>query len=100
MSPERCVPLRVPCQSGSGKRSIPALGSVLDFGGRFLSAPADMPERGAGVIDGTVLICGGHVIDPANGVDGQFDILIRNGIIDQVGAIEPKDDVPEFDAAG
>jgi len=59
-----------------------------------------MPERGAGVIDGTVLICGGHVIDPANGVDGQFDILIRNGIIDQVGAIEPKDDVPEFDAAG
>ncbi|MBA2470539.1 MAG: dihydroorotase [Chloroflexia bacterium] len=52
------------------------------------------------MIEGTVLVRGGHVIDPANGVDGQFDVLIRNGIIDQVGAVEPAVDVPEFDATG
>ncbi|MDQ3654234.1 MAG: dihydroorotase [Chloroflexota bacterium] len=52
------------------------------------------------MIDGTVLLRGGHVIDPANGVDGQYDILVRNGIIDQIGSVESAPDVPEFDAAG
>ncbi len=59
-----------------------------------------MRETDALVIDGTVLIRGGHVIDPANGVDGQFDVLVRNGIIEQVGTIESAPDVPEFDAVG
>lgn len=52
------------------------------------------------MIDGTVLVRGGHVIDPANGVDGPYDVLVRDGIIEQVGAIESAPDVPEFDAAG
>jgi len=33
----------------------------------------------------TILIKGGRVIDPAQGVDGQFDVLIDNGVISQVG---------------
>jgi len=52
------------------------------------------------MIDGTVLVRGGHVIDPANGVDGHFDVLVRNGIIEQIGSIEPAGDVSEFDASG
>ena len=52
------------------------------------------------MIDGTVLLRGGHVIDPANGVDGHFDVLVRDGIIEQVGTIDPVPEVVEFDAAG
>ena len=33
----------------------------------------------------TILIKGGRVIDPAQGVDGQFDVLIDHGVITQVG---------------
>lgn len=33
----------------------------------------------------TILIKGGRVIDPAQGVDGQFDVLIDHGVIAQVG---------------
>lgn len=33
----------------------------------------------------TILIKGGRVIDPAQGVDGQFDVLIENGRIAKVG---------------
>jgi dihydroorotase len=33
----------------------------------------------------TILIKGGRVIDPAQGVDGQLDVLIDNGVIAQVG---------------
>jgi dihydroorotase len=52
------------------------------------------------VIDGAVLIRGGRVIDPANGVDGQFDVLVEDGIVQRVGAVESIDSIPEFDAAG
>lgn len=52
------------------------------------------------MIEGTVLIRGGHLIDPANGVDGRYDILVRNGIIEQVGDIDAALDVPGFDATG
>src|SRR3989344_2093370 len=33
----------------------------------------------------TLLIHGGHIIDPKNGLDGVMDILIRDGKIAQVG---------------
>ena len=52
------------------------------------------------MIDGTVLIRGGHVIDPGNGIDGQFDVLVQDGVIDQVGTIDPTDAVAEYDATG
>jgi dihydroorotase len=52
------------------------------------------------VIDGTVLIRGGHVVDPANGIDGLNDVLIRAGVIEAVGTIGPVDGVPEYDAGG
>lgn len=32
-----------------------------------------------------ILIKNGHVIDPANGVDGVFDIYIENGVIEEIG---------------
>lgn len=40
----------------------------------------------------TILICGGHVIDPANGVNGQLNLLIRDGKIAWAGR-----DLPEAD---
>jgi dihydroorotase len=52
------------------------------------------------VIDGTVLIRGGHVVDPANGIDGLHDMLIRDGVIEAVGTIDAIDGVAEFDAGG
>lgn len=52
------------------------------------------------MITGSVLLRGGRVIDPANGFDGPADVLVRDGIIDQVGAIEPVDDVEIYDASG
>ena len=33
-----------------------------------------------------LLITGGQVIDPANGIDGQFDVLLRGG---RVAAVAP-----------
>ncbi len=100
MSPERCVPLRAADQLDPLGWNIAALASVSDVGGDFLSKPWSLRERVSLVIDGTVLIRGGHVIDPANGVDGQYDILVRNGIIEQVGAFGSETEAPEFDAAG
>lgn len=52
------------------------------------------------MINGTVLIRGGHVVDPANGVEGQFDVLVRDGLVKLVGEIDPIDGVEEFDATG
>src|SRR3954453_19746337 len=36
--------------------------------------------------NGAVLLKGGHVIDPANGIDGRADVLIEGGVIKGVGA--------------
>jgi dihydroorotase len=47
-----------------------------------------------------LLIRGGHVIDPASGVDGPADVLITNGIIRGVGKGLPARGAEEFDAAG
>lgn len=38
---------------------------------------------------GKLILKGGRVIDPANGVDGTFDVLIDGGIIEQLGADLP-----------
>ncbi|MBI4523020.1 MAG: amidohydrolase/deacetylase family metallohydrolase [Deltaproteobacteria bacterium] len=42
----------------------------------------------------------GRVIDPASGMDGRFDVRIRNGVIDGIGADLAADDTPIIDAAG
>lgn len=52
------------------------------------------------MIDGTVLIRGGRVLDPANGIDGTYDLLVRDGRIAEIGSVDAEDGVPEFDAAG
>ena len=52
------------------------------------------------MINGTVLIRGGHVVDPANGVDGQYDVLVRDGVVERVGTVDPIEGVEEFEATG
>ena len=46
-----------------------------------------------------ILVRGGRLIDPANGVDGIFDVLVRDGRVAAVGA-ELAAKVPVFDATG
>ena len=40
-----------------------------------------------------LLIKNGHVIDPANGIDGVTDIYIENGVVAEVGKNEDLDGV-------
>ncbi len=48
-----------------------------------------------------LLITGGRVIDPANGIDGQFDVLVRNGRIEALSsALTAPDGARRFDASG
>ena len=46
-----------------------------------------------------LLVRGGRLIDPANGVDGTLDVLVRDGRVAAVGA-ELLASVPAFDATG
>ncbi len=57
-------------------------------------------QRRSNTLNRMLCIKGGHLIDPANGIDGRRDVLIRNGIIERV---EPEIDAREaeqFDATG
>ena len=45
------------------------------------------------------LIYGGHLIDPANGIDGRYDLLLENGRVAWVGTGRPPAD-RTIDAAG
>lgn len=50
-----------------------------------------------------VVIEGGHVIDAATGVDGNFDVLIKDGVIaaiEQPGQLKSATDVRRIDATG
>lgn len=50
-----------------------------------------------------VVIEGGHVIDAATGVDGNFDVLIKDGVIaaiEQPGLLKSAADVRRIDATG
>ncbi len=48
-----------------------------------------------------LLIHGGRMIDPAQGLDGSFDLLIEDGTVTRVGAgIEPPSGCERLDAAG
>jgi len=38
-----------------------------------------------------LILKGGRVVDPANGVDGMFDVLIEDGVIGRVGKDLPRD---------
>jgi dihydroorotase len=48
----------------------------------------------------SLLITGGRVIDPASGFDAMADVLIRDGVIEAVGAGLRAEGVPVFNAAG
>ena len=50
-----------------------------------------------------LLILGGRVVDPANGVDGLFDVLLRDGRVAAVegpGVLDRLEDAETLDAAG
>ena len=52
---------------------------------------------------GDLLVTGGRVVDPANGVDGHLDVLIRNGLVagvERPGAFAGLDGVGVLDAKG
>lgn len=46
------------------------------------------------------IIRNGHLLDPANGVDGIGDVLVEDGQIRQVGRLEEKVEGEVFDASG
>jgi dihydroorotase len=46
-----------------------------------------------------LLVKGGRMIDPANGRDGAFDVLIDGGLIARVGRDLPADGAEVFDVA-
>ena len=46
-----------------------------------------------------ILIYGGRVIDPANGLDGQYNLLLEGGKIIWVGTENPEAD-EQIDATG
>lgn len=45
-------------------------------------------------------IRGGHVVDPANGIDGVMDVVVRDGVIAAVGTPDQVHGVQEVDATG
>src|SRR4029079_12765718 len=48
-----------------------------------------------------LLIHGGRVIDPSQGLDGDFDLLIEDGAVAKIdGAIKKTKDAEPFDASG
>lgn len=56
--------------------------------------------RDSGGAAGTLLLRGGRVIDPAQGLDGTFDVRIRDGRIVALGADLPTDDAAVLDTSG
>jgi dihydroorotase len=36
-----------------------------------------------------ILLRGGHLIDPASGRDGQYDVLVRGGVVTAIGQVDP-----------
>src|ERR687887_2746247 len=60
--------------------------------------PAKSTRSGSEV---PVLIRGGRVIDPANGVDATTDVLLRDGVVEEVGiGLSAPDGARTIDAAG
>ena len=52
--------------------------------GRALSAP-DRPRLGGGSMSRALLLRGGRLVDPPAGVDGELDLLIRDGLVAGAG---------------
>ncbi len=47
-----------------------------------------------------LLVRGGRLIDPLSGLDGAFDLLLKGGVVAEVGRELPARDAQVFDAAG
>src|SRR5579862_686039 len=48
----------------------------------------------------SMLLRGGHVIDPANSIDGPADVLIIDGVIEEVGQVGAPEGVDVVDVSG
>ena len=46
-----------------------------------------------------MLLKNGHVVDPLNGIDWVADVLVKDGVIDQVGVVKEQAD-NTIDATG
>ena len=65
------------------------------------SAVAGTPANTASGSDAPLLIRGGRVIDPANGVDATADVLLRDGVVAEVGiGLSAPGGARTIDAAG
>jgi dihydroorotase len=51
-------------------------------------------------VSGPLLVAGGRLVDPAGGRDGVFDLLLRNGVVVEVGSHLSADGAAVLDAAG
>jgi dihydroorotase len=49
---------------------------------------------------GAILIKGAHVLDPREGVDAELDVLVRDGVIAEVGSLEAPAGAEVLDGAG
>src|SRR3954454_21849756 len=73
-------------------------GPMAGPGGFFLHSRAVLELGGS--MARTLLIAGGHIIDPANGIDGPGDLLVRNGKIEAIGDFHRPADADVIDARG
>jgi dihydroorotase len=68
-----------------------------------LSSIAELDWRGAGGDPADLLVRGAHVVDPASGIDGRCDLVIRGGRIAEIadaGAASAPEGAEEIDAEG
>jgi dihydroorotase len=49
---------------------------------------------------GDVLVRGAHVLDPREGIDGTMDVLVREGVIAEIGSVEAPPGAEVLDGAG
>ncbi len=63
------------------------------------SADQGFASEGSGA-RGALLLRGGHLIDPAQGLDGQYDLRLRDGRVEAVGPALAADGATVLDVAG
>jgi dihydroorotase len=51
-------------------------------------------------VSGLLIVAGGRLVDPASGRDGAFDLLLRDGVVAEVGSNLAARGAKILDAAG
>jgi dihydroorotase len=47
-----------------------------------------------------VLIRGAHVLDPRSGIDARLDVLVRDGVVAELGTVDPPEGIEVLDGEG